>query len=363
MQYDSAMLIGVITNPNSRGNRRKPKRVSDLQAVVGNSGYVHQTESTDSIKPILRDFLRKDVRYWVADGGDGAFHWMISNGFEVLSEEEFANRDLQLPMAIPTGAGTMNVVQKNVGISGDAEQILSNLRSVTEAGQTIPEALVETMKFSGKRLTENGVKQFVSYGFAAAIGGIGQRFFNKFYESPDPNPYTMLKVSAKTLSSLPFSSLRQASPGITSVPLLSKALDKLSGYADDVFKPTSARIAIDGEVLEHDRFTGIHVASLSVNIGGIFRLFTQAGRPGFMNCILGAPSPVTIAKNVGNMYLGRKIRGESIHDSQCQTLSVSVNPENGEELLAPVIDGETYKDIIEINFEIGPQIRIPRISG
>ena len=46
--------------------------------------------TSTSIKPVLRDFLRKRARYWVADGGDGALHWMLRMGMEVLQEDEFA---------------------------------------------------------------------------------------------------------------------------------------------------------------------------------------------------------------------------------------------------------------------------------
>src|SRR5688572_28212530 len=84
------MEIGVITNPNSRKNRNRPDRAERLQRIVGNLGEVHETTSVESIKPVLREFLRKRARYWVADGGDGALHWMLRTGMEVLQEEEFA---------------------------------------------------------------------------------------------------------------------------------------------------------------------------------------------------------------------------------------------------------------------------------
>ena len=86
------MQIGVITNPNSRKNKGKPDRAARLQSIVGSMGEVHETRSLESIKPVLRDFLRKRARYWVADGGDGALHWMLRMGMEVLQEDEFAGQ-------------------------------------------------------------------------------------------------------------------------------------------------------------------------------------------------------------------------------------------------------------------------------
>src|SRR5688572_5535305 len=92
------MEIGVITNPNSRKNRNRPERVERLQQIVGRMGEVHETSSVASIKPVLRDFLRKRARYWVADGGDGALHWMLRMGMEVLQEDEFAESSVTLPL-------------------------------------------------------------------------------------------------------------------------------------------------------------------------------------------------------------------------------------------------------------------------
>ena len=92
------MQIGVITNPNSRKNKGKPDRAARLQSIVGELGEVHETSTLDSIKPVLRDFLRKRARYWVADGGDGALHWMLRMGMEVLQEEEFAGQQVSMPL-------------------------------------------------------------------------------------------------------------------------------------------------------------------------------------------------------------------------------------------------------------------------
>src|SRR5947207_5492637 len=139
------MEIGVITNPNSRKNRNRPDRAARLRRVVGDFGEVHSTFSIASIKPVLRDFLRKRARYWVADGGDGALHWMLRMGMEVLQEDEFLDRSVTLPMTLPTKGGTIDFVANNVGIQGDAEGILASLRRTVEYGTIIEETEVDSM--------------------------------------------------------------------------------------------------------------------------------------------------------------------------------------------------------------------------
>src|SRR6185436_3901658 len=134
------MEIGVITNPNSRKNRNRPDRADRLRRIVGDFGEVHATRSIESIKPVLREFLRKRAQYWVADGGDGALHWMVRCGLEVLEEREFAGA--RLPLAVPTDGGTINYVASNVGITGRAEDILATLRDAVERDQRIEEVEV-----------------------------------------------------------------------------------------------------------------------------------------------------------------------------------------------------------------------------
>src|ERR1700742_521892 len=143
------MEIGVITNPNSRKNRNCPDRAERLQRIVGSMGEVHQTSSLDSIKPVLRDFLRKRARYWVADGGDGALHWMLRMGMEVLQEDEFTGQAFTLPMTLPTKGGTIDFVANNVGIEGDAEGILATLCKNVAHNTRTEETEVDSMAISG----------------------------------------------------------------------------------------------------------------------------------------------------------------------------------------------------------------------
>ena len=341
------MEIGVITNPNSRKNRNRPDRAERLQRIVGGMGEVHQTESLESIKPVLRDFLRKRARYWVADGGDGALHWMLRSGMEVLQEEEFADQALALPMALPTKGGTIDFVANNVGIEGDAEGILAELRSQLEHGARVEETEVDSMAIDGIRM-ENGVEvPFRTYGFASAAGGIGQRFYAKYYEAEDPNPRTIVNVFAKALASTP----------IALTPL-QRIMPKLGRYAKDMFQPTSCTLSVDGMKLPGDQFTGVHIASMSINLGNVVKFFGKAEARGMMNAIVGTPSPWSIIKNIPRMARGGEMRGRGILDRACRELIMEAT---GDELLAPIIDGEYYRDVKKLAFRVGPRVRIPKV--
>jgi hypothetical protein len=294
------MQIGVITNPNSRKNRNKPDRARRLQSILGELGEVHETDSVDSIKPVLREFLRKRARYWVADGGDGALHWMLRMGMEVLQEDEFVGSGATLPMTMPTNGGTIDFIANNVGIKGDAESLLASLRRRIEGGQRIEETEVDSMLVEGVEVTEAGDIPFRTYGFALAAGGVGQRFFSKYYEDDDPNPRTIVKVVASTLASMPV-----ALTPLRHLPFMPK---KLQTYAREIFSPTRAKVMIDGMILPGEDYTGIHVASMSINLGGVLKFFGKADHPGLMNAIVGTPSPLGVARNLPRMVRGRAAR-------------------------------------------------------
>lgn len=348
------MQIGVITNPNSRKNLKKPGRAERLQSIVGGLGRVHQTPSPEAIKPVLREFLRSRARYWVSDGGDGALHWMLREGLEVLQEEEFARGGFSLPLALPTNGGSIDFVAHNAGIRGDAESILTALRRHLEAGQRIEEVEVDSMRVEGIEVGEDGrERQLRTYGFAAAVGGVGQRFFTKLAEAGDHTPPTIVSIVAKTVASYPvaMSPLRHM-PGM---PRL------LRQYAREMFRPTDARVTLDGEVMQQTDFRGIHVASMNIDLGGVFHFFRAAERPGQLHAIVGSPTPLQIIRNLPRMHMGMSLKGDpGLVDGPCRDMKVEAT---GDELISPVIDGEYYYNLREVTFKLGPRVRIPKVVG
>ncbi len=343
------MEIGVITNPNSRKNKNRPDRAAELQSIVGDLGEVHATQNVDSIKPILRDFLRHRARYWVADGGDGALHWMVRAGLEVLEEDEFKNTDAVLPLTVPTNGGTIDFVAHNVGIRGGADVILAALRNSIEEGTTIEEVEVDSMVVEGVEVTANGDVPFRTFGFASAAGGVGQRFYDKYYDHADPNAKTIVKVVARVIASLPFAySPLERIPG----------LGKLGDYARHMFDPTPCVVTVDGMRIPGNEFTGVHVAAMSLDLGGVFKLFGRADEPGLLHCLVGTPSPLVLAKNLPQMHKGKQLKGRGIVDRACREMTMEATTN---ELLRPIIDGEQYENLRSLTFRIGPRVRIPKI--
>ena len=253
-------------------------------------------------------------------------------------------------MTLPTKGGTIDFVANNVGIQGDAEGILASLRRTVEHNTIIEETEVDSMVIDGVQVVDGVDTEFRTYGFASAAGGIGQRFYAKYYESADPNPRTIMKVVANTVASAP----------IALSPLARLPLGNLSTYAREVFAPTKCKVTLDGMVLPGTEFTGVHVASMSINLGGVLRFFGKADQPGLMNALVGTPSPWGIIRNLPRMARGQEIRGRNILDRPCREMSIVAN---SEELLEPIIDGEYYRNVKSLVFRIGPRVRIPKVNA
>jgi hypothetical protein len=297
---------------------------------------------------VLRDFLRKRARFWVADGGDGALHWMLRMGMEVLQEDEFTGQAFTLPMTLPTKGGTIDFVANNVGIEGDAEGILATLRRNVERNAVIEDTEVDSMVIDGTQVVDGVDVPFRTYGFASAAGGVGQRFYAKYYGDPDPSPRTIMKVVANTVASAP----------IALSPLSRLPFGAWKRYAKEVFEPTRCKVTLDGMKLPGDQFTGVHIASMSINLGNLLRFFGKADHPGLMNAIVGTPSPWSIIRNIPRMARGEEMRGRNILDRPCRELAMEAV---GDDLLAPIIDGEFYRNVKKLSFRVGPRVRIPKV--
>jgi hypothetical protein len=251
-------------------------------------------------------------------------------------------------MTLPTKGGTIDFVANNVGIEGDAEGILATLRRNVECNTLIEDTEVDSMAIDGVQRVDGALVPFRTYGFASAAGGVGQRFYAKYYDHPDPNPRTIMKVVANTIASAP----------IALSPLSRLPLGAWKSYAKEVFQPVSCRVMIDGMKLPGDRFTGVHIASMSINLGNVLRFFGKADQPGLMNAIVGTPSPWSIIRNLPRMARGDEMRGRNILDRPCREMTMEAS---GDDLLAPIIDGEFYRNVSKISFRIGPRVRIPKV--
>lgn len=337
--------IGVLSNPNSGKNRRRPWRARELSAAGGEHALVRQTADLDELSDVLEEFFESGCEYWLCDGGDGTLHWMLSEGDRIARR-----RGVSLPQVLPANGGSIDFVAHKAGVRGQATDLLGKLAADLDRDQPPPTATLDTLRITG--LTREG-KLFERLGFATAIGGIAQRFFEKLYASKPVDPGKIAMVLANSVGSL----------ALGRAPFLQRVLpEHVRTYADEIFAPTPARVAVDGVPLPFEEFASLQVGSIDISLGGVVRTFRHAARPGVLHGQAVSMSPLAVTANLPNIVMGTRIWGRRVFDDPLRTLEASaIDPERGP-WLDPVIDGELFFGLANVKVEPGPVLRVPCMS-
>lgn len=346
------MPIGIITNLNSRKNKKGTWRGDRLRRFLSNDGIVRETRDLSEVRGVVEEFIERGCRYWVADGGDGTLHWLMNVGRDVLKERGMWNGGASYPMLVPTSGGTIDFVARKAGIRGSPDEVIRSLVDSVRAGKEPPYVELDTIEIKGYfRDDPEDSPGFKRIGFAAALGGIGQRFFKKYYESRNPNAWTILevclKVSAGQIGRLPVINRLPFPP------------ESLRDYAADVVSGTDAEVVIDGRVFPRKNHQGLHVSSIDIDFGTV-KLFCYARKPRKLHAVVGDLKAIDCTYKWLYMVMGKPIPGENWYELPAEKMSVKAC---GNELLNPVVDGELYYGLRRVDVELGPKVRIPVIAS
>jgi hypothetical protein len=334
---DVRMYLGVVVNPRARKNRgKRGDRGAELRRIVGPWGEVHEAGSVDDLAGIVQRLYPR-ASHLVSDGGDGALHWLINEMRSRVTDPE------RWPTFVPTNGGTIDFVARKAGMRGRADAILRALTAAAEADRPPPEACLDTLELDGE--TVDGAA-FHRVGFALAAGGIGNRFFDKYYEHHNPGPATIARVIARAIGDYAASSVV---PGRSNRPT----------YAAHLFTPTHARVVIDGEEVPTRTHRALHAGAFDVNLGGVLRIFPRAREPGVLHFQAGDISPANIIAHLPALVAGRAIRGGHLRDINGRAMIIEVE----DEPLSPIIDGERFVGIVRLAVHAGPRIRIAQVGS
>lgn len=344
------LRIGVITNPNSRKNRFNPGRFDLMRDLVGGLGVVRRTHHTGEIAEVVHDFLDQKIPYWVADGGDGAFHWLVNVLTQVMAER--GGKDA-MPAIMATNAGTIDFIGRKVGLRGDAEGLLRALCQTVRAGREPDIVELDTFVLRGVHGPDSDWpgKPFVKVGFAGALAGISQRFFDKFYAQEHQTAGGILEIAAKVLISA-----GTKAPVIQHLPVPIS----LRCYSDSVFEPMPLDVWVDGELLPMRLYRDVDVGAIDINIAGVFRFFPFARERGILHVQCGNPSPLEVVRNLPRMAAGKPLSIHSFVQRPARTLKVVAR--DGRRI-DPVIDGELYWGLSECEVGLGPTVRAVRVRA
>lgn len=348
-------IIGVITNPNSGKNRRHRGRRRELERALGSHGVVRETQSIEELGTVVDELLDAGCEYWVCDGGDGTLHWLLSVGHRrakvraELGGDDVCGATLRLPKVAPANGGSIDFVAHKAGIRGGAPEIIRALVEHVRAGTHPPVVPLDTLHIAGDSVNGAG-PSLDQIGFAAAIGGVAQRFFDKLYQHKPVQAWRIVDVLARSAaggvaSSAPRSLRGYLAPG-------------LQTYAADVFEPARARVDVDGRPLAFDRFSSLQVGSIDISLGGVVRTFRHAAAPGVLHAQAISTTRLGVVANLPNIVMGTPIWGKNVFDGPANELCATALPGHQ---LDPVVDGELFRGLERLHITRGPRIEIPSV--
>jgi hypothetical protein len=319
--------------------------LTELTRAVGRHGVVRQTQDLESLPEILDEFLDMGCRYWVVDGGDGTLHWLLSVGHRRARE-----RGVEVPSIVPANGGSIDFVAHKVGIRGQAVEVIRALIDHLEGGRDPAIIELDTLHVVGEASREGGTAMD-QVGFASAIGGVAQRFFDKLYQRDKPiDAWAIIDVLAKS-----------SVGGVMSTaprPIRHFIMPGLQRYADEIFEPTRARVDVDGKVLDFDSFASLQVGSIDISLGGVVRTFRHAADDGVLHAQALSTNRLGVVANLPNIVMGTPIRARKVFDGPVSKISVEALPGTQ---LDPVVDGEVFSGQSRIEVSQGPKLRVPAV--
>ncbi len=342
-------MIGLIINPNSRKNRNRRGRVARFEKVLGKRGHVIETPSVDAIIPALKTFAAEGRRYWIADGGDGALHWMINEAIRFFGP----TRAAEAAVYMPTGGGSVDFVAKYLKLQADPHTLVGRLAEQVAEGRAPELRGVPSLLLQGKQVVYGDEPtDFRRYGFGAALAGYGANFYGPLYRGE--GKHGPVEIARHIASAFGAAALRGAFVG----PFARLKPAALRRAEDDYLRPLHAEVSIDEAVLRGENGRPIHAhtalncASLPLNLAEIMRVFPKA-EAGQMHVHAGDVSAAEMAKAFPGLMTGRSVNHllANGYDGSAKTLEVTCR--DGDEM-TPVIDGELFYRVTSLRVTLGP---------
>ncbi len=320
--------VGVVVNANSRANRKRTPRLTDLEAAIGEYGVVRLTHTTEELRAVLRQWVAYPITHVFAEGGDGTLHGIIRECAVILKERYASEWQAYMPILVPGHAGTINFVASYLGLHKKSVNVLAELKSGFVSDQAMP---CQSLPLMDITLSAASGQQSQHYGFVVGVGGIAGNFFKEYYAHAHPQLATAVCMVARALLTAPFSR---------------RALDEL-------LEPTHANVMVNGVVEEAKTFNSMHAATIPIDLK-FLRLFTDAGQEGQIHLLIGTASRKDVFRNLGRVMKGDSIDSSTLHAVKAKQLDIAIS--EGASVLA-VIDGEIVSYIVHANIKPGPVLR------
>ena len=304
--------IGVITNPRSRQNKRRPELARRLAYVLGDEGRVDTPSDLDSLRQVAEQFRDQGVEILAVNGGDGTTHTVLSAFHAVYG-------DKPLPKVALLRGGTMNTVASGLGIKGRPEDLLGQLVLRYHAGEPLRSVTRNLMVVDGRQV-----------GFLFG-NGLVSNFLEAYYEGSEPSPAKAAMLLAR---------------GILSVFVQGPLIQRL-------MRPVRCTVEVDGERWPQTEWTSV-IAGTVDDIGLRFRPFHRAPEyPGHLHALGFACSALQIVGLLPKIRLARPLNHPGVQEAVAKRLVIEAD-----EPIAYMLDGDFHRGGQRLEVEVGPRVEL-----
>jgi diacylglycerol kinase family enzyme len=315
--------IGIVNNPRSSRNLRRPETSERLRLLLGGHGEVIDAATPDELARAVERFRGAGIEVLGVNGGDGTGH-------RVLTAFAEAGGGAPLPRVALLRGGTMNVVAQSHGLRGSPEAILERILVRALAG--LPQPFVERELI---RVEADGGRPL--YGFLFGTGSAVT--FLEAYDAGRPSPLRAVALVLRAAGS---------------------ALVR-GRFAASLARREALRVFADGEEWPDEDYLCV-LAGAVPELGFGFRPFTRCSeQPGFFHAVGVTGSLPRAAAALPAVRLGRPWRRRVAIDAVARDLLI--------EPAAPLrfmVDGDLYRAERSLRLSTGPAVQIlvePRRRG
>jgi diacylglycerol kinase family enzyme len=307
--------IGVVLNPYAKANQRRKDRLERLQHIVGEDGFVTQTNGLREIDDVAREFRDRSIEILAVCGGDGTI-------FRTVTAFRRVWGDTELPMLLPLRAGTINVIASSIDcIHGSPERVLSHVVHDFRRGRTHDVVERDLVCVNGNE-----------YGFLFGLGII-VNFLRVYYTSPNPGPLRAAGLLVKFATSAIFG----------------------TSLARATFQPFGADMDCDGERLPFRRFSfllGMTIEHLPL---GFRPGYLATRKPGYFHLLTGPISPPRVVRHLHRFRYGLPVVEDGLYDNLARDLRIEFDRPTHY-----MIDADILGPVDRLHVTAGPRVRLVR---
>lgn len=327
-----APRIGVVINARAHANRHTPKRVHQLQALLGARDHAVTTRSLTELDAACAALANERPDVVAICGGDGTLHRTLTGMIRSYAERT-------LPPIVILRGGAMNIAAASLGFHGDPIDHLRRFVALRERGD-LAACLAGRVNASrpGLEMFEHRLLRIDGrYGFLFGTGVIHD-FLKAYYATPEPS-----RTTAACLL------LRAAASSLVGGPL-----------ARRVCRPFHARVLTEGRIWPRHHFVTICAATIE-QIGFGFRPFPRCrGRTDGFEVLGIHTTPLGLLRELPRVRAGKPMRADKVIGELTRALAIeSLDPG----ALGYTIDGDLYTCSDVLRIESGPVLRFVRTVG